>query len=357
MDRRKRIVALCLAVGAVVLFLLPEDRDKHYYRNEGKVFGTYYSVSYEGYYDLHDSIRDAMREVDETLSMFNKYSLVARLNRGADPELPLLFRQVFNTAQQVSELTDGAFDITVAPLVNAWGFGFKNKEQVTAEVIDSLLGLVGYRYLHLEGRHLKKAKEGVMIDASAIAKGFACDRVAAVLRRNDAENLLVDIGGEVVAQGMNSKGEPWSIGITKPIDDISGTVQQLQDVLHTSDACMASSGNYRNFYYENGVRRSHTIDPRTGYPVHHSLLSATVIAPSCMLADALATSCMVLGTDSALALISRVPDAACYLIEASADTLRVRKSDNWPASDTCPVSDNCPARRDGMHTVSQKEKP
>ncbi len=327
------IGALSLVVFAGLVFLLlGNGTDKRYFHNRGAVFGTYYSVTYEGERDLHDSIRRCMHEVDEALSMFNAGSVVAQLNSGADPWLPPVFEQVFAEAQQVSELTGGAFDITVAPLVNAWGFGFKNKQQLTDAAIDSLRSLVDYRNLRIANHHLLKAKSGIMIDASAIAKGFACDHVAALLRRHGAENLLVDIGGEVVASGLNSSGEPWSIGITKPIDDTTGTVQELQEVIRSSGVCMASSGNYRNFYFEDGVRRSHTIDPRTGMPVSHSLLSATVVASSCMRADALATACMVLGTDSALALVSRLPDAGCYLIFASPsspDTLSVATSPGW----------------------------
>ena len=328
--------ALCLVIFAgLVLVLLGNDDGKNYYRHQGAVFGTYYNVAYEGTRDLHDSIRLCMKEVDDALSMFNAGSVVAQLNSGDNPQLPPLFEQVFTEAQYVSGLTGGAFDITVAPLVNAWGFGFKNKQSMTDAAIDSLRALVDYRNLRLDNHHLVKAKDSIMIDASAIAKGFACDHVAALLRRHGAANLLVDIGGEVVAQGLNSKGEPWSIGITKPIDDATGTVQELQEIIRSSDICMASSGNYRNFYYEDGMRRSHTIDPRTGRPVNHSLLSATVVASSCMRADALATACMVLGADSALALISRVPDAECYLIESASgdpasDTLRVTTSAGWP---------------------------
>ena len=167
------------------------------------------------------------------------------------------------------------------------------------------------------------------IDGGAVAKGQACDMIAAVLSRQGCTNWLVDIGGEVVAHGVNDKGGPWHIGITKPNLNNEGAQEDLQQVLAVSDICMATSGNYRNYYYADGERRSHTIDPRTGYPVQHSLLSATVVSSSCMRADALATACMVLGAEEALAMIDRAGDAACYLIVAENDSLQVVESAKW----------------------------
>jgi thiamine biosynthesis lipoprotein len=325
----RTIIALAFLLIAGLLFFLPEREHKQYFHNKGFIFGTYYSVQYEAEKDLHDSLLLTLEEVDEALSMFNANSVLSRVNRNEDVEISPDFEEVFLTAQRVSELSHGAFDITVAPLVNAWGFGFQNKQQMTEEKVDSLRQLVDYKGITLANHHIHKRDARQMIDAGAVAKGFGCDKAARFLRRHGVENLLVDIGGEVVAQGRNSKGEAWTIGITKPVDDVTGVKQELQDIVHTTSICMASSGNYRNFYYYNGVRRSHTIDPRTGYPVHHSLLSATVTASSCMLADALATCCMVVGADSALVIINSVPEAECYLVEASADTLAVRTSKGW----------------------------
>jgi thiamine biosynthesis lipoprotein len=221
---------------------------------------------------------------------------------------------MYQCAQEINRLSHGAFDITVAPLVNAWGFGFTNRETATPELIDSL-------------RRVKN-----VLDASAIAKGQACDVVAQLLKESGSENYLVDIGGEVVLHGVNDQGEPWRVGITKPVDDPTGEKSEIQEVIASTHLCMATSGNYRQFYYENGLRRSHTIDPRTGYPVNHNLLSATVIAPSCMRADALATACMVLGVDSAMMLVESLPDTECYLIysPAEADTLAVIHTAGFP---------------------------
>lgn len=195
--------------------------------------------------------------------------------------------------------------------------------------IDSLKAFVGYRNIQLEGHTLLKKDERIVLDASAIAKGYACDVIAQLLRQHGVENLLVDIGGEVVVKGHNDKGNAWRVGITRPTIDATGAEKELQEVIASTDLCMATSGNYRQYYYQDGQRRSHTIDPRSGFPVEHSLLSATVVASSCMRADALATACMVLGAEQAMQMIEQTADASCYLIIADSDSLRVASSQRW----------------------------
>lgn len=310
-----------------VLLLLPDKDEKmQYFRNEGFIFGTQYVIQYQAEEDCHDAIKTALQEVDNSLSMFNAASVVSKINRNEDVTTDEDFEAVYAIAHEVAALTQGAFDITVAPLVNAWGFGFKHKETITDALIDSLLPLVAFQQVTLLNHRITKADECMMLDMSAVAKGYACDKVANLLRKQGVHNLLVDIGGEVVAEGTNSRGEVWSVGITKPIDDVTGKTQELQEIIKTEKMCMATSGNYRNFYYEGAERRSHTIDPRTGYPVQHNLLSATVTASSCGRADALATACMVLGAEEALRMIEATEDAECYLIVADGDENKVLKS-------------------------------
>lgn len=314
---------LMMGAAAFFLFAYPDEKPLHYYHNEGHVFGTYYNIRYEAEEDLHEQILARLKEFDNSLSTFNEQSIISRINRGEEVKTDRYFEQMYQTAREVSELSEGAFDITVAPLVNAWGFGFQNKEQLTPERIEDLLKTVGYESVSLEKHHLIKQNQQTMLDASAIAKGQGCDVVAELLQDKGCKNFLVDIGGEVVLQGVNENNVAWRVGITKPQDDPTGTSSELQEVIASTRLCMATSGNYRQFYYEDGIRRSHTIDPRTGYPVNHSLLSATVTAPSCMRADALATACMVLGTLPALDLINSLPDTECYLIYAEGDSTAV----------------------------------
>ena len=331
--RNKKWIALGFAViAAILLLLLPNTPRKQYYHHQGNIFGTYYNIRYEGTEDLHEAIKQRLQEFDNSLSMFNKNSVISQINRNEAVQTDSLFEHMFYEAQSISQLSNGAFDITVAPLVNAWGFGTSQVKGERLEVrgkIDSLKAFVGYRNIQLEGHTLLKKDERIVLDASAIAKGYACDVIAQLLRQHGVENLLVDIGGEVVVKGHNDKGNAWRVGITRPTIDATGAEKELQEVIASTDLCMATSGNYRQYYYQDGQRRSHTIDPRSGFPVEHSLLSATVVASSCMRADALATACMVLGAEQAMQMIEQTADASCYLIIADSDSLRVASSQRW----------------------------
>ena len=333
----KKWIALGFAViAAVLLLLLPNEPKKQYFHNQGNIFGTYYNIRYEGTEDLHQAIKDRLQDFDNSLSMFNPQSVISKVNRNDSVVTDSLFETMYAEAYAISRLSNGAFDITVAPLVHAWGFGKSATLDEEAKrllgkkaQIDSIKAFVGYEHIHLENHRLHKDDERITLDASAIAKGYACDIVADLLRENGCQNLLVDIGGEVVAQGLNNQGNAWRVGITRPTIDATGAEKELQEVIASSQLCMATSGNYLQYYIVNGERRSHTIDPRTGYPVQHSLLSATVSASTCMRADALATACMVLGEKAAVEMIEQTEDAACYLIVADNDSLRIITSQRW----------------------------
>lgn len=337
MNKKKTLISLALVVAGILLLLLPEHKQgKQYFCHQGEVFGTYYNIQYEADENLETAITQRLQEFDGSLSMFNDTSVISRINRNEKTLTDSLFSNMLTTSIEVSRLSNGAFDITVAPLVHLWGFG-KNRKYCAQDIdsvtrqqeIDSILSFVGYTRIHLIGLRLTKDDPRTTLDASAIAKGYGCDVIANLLRSHGCTNMLIDIGGEMVADGVNSKGKPWTIGISKPSDDPTGMRHELQDTIHTTCIRMATSGNYRQFYYEGNQRRSHTIDPRTGYPVQHSLLSATVTASSCMRADALATACMVLGVDSALRMIEITDDAACYLIIGDGDSLSIATSSRW----------------------------
>ena len=270
-----------------------------------------------------------MQAVDNSLSPFNKRSIITHINNNDSIIVDSLFTEVFRNAQVVYEESHGAFDPTVAPLVNAWGFGFKNGIEVNTSTIDSLRSLIGMNRISLTNGHIVKEDPRIMLDFSAIAKGYGSDRVARVLDSCGVKNYMVEIGGEVVVKGSNHHGNPWGIGINKPIDDSLSANQELQTVLRLQDCAIATSGNYRNFYYKDGVKYAHTIDPRSGYPVQHSLLSATVIADNCMRADALATAFMVIGVDSAMAYCERHPEIDGYFIVA-ADSGRYEVRQSFP---------------------------
>ena len=330
---RKHSIGALIGIGVAALLIWGWENDSklRYWHNEGKVFGTYYNIRYEAPAELQDSIRAAFTAFDNSLSMFNPHSILSAINENRDTTTNETFETMWSEAERVYALSDGAFDITVAPLVKAFGFGRKSDQYsaISTQTIDSIRAFVGFEKVSLVDHKIVKADPRVQIDGGAVAKGQACDMIAQMLRRNGCANYLVDIGGEVVAHGVNAKGDPWHIGITKPNLNNEGAQESLQEVLAVSDICMATSGNYRNYYYADGERRSHTIDPRTGYPVQHSLLSATVVSSTCMRADALATACMVLGAEEALAMIERAGDAACYFIVAQNDSLIVVTSPNW----------------------------
>ena len=282
---------------ACSLLLLVSCAQKEYRQNTNFVFGTIYNITYQSDKDLQQEIEAELMKVDGEFSMFNPQSTVARINSGdSTVERSEMFNEIYQLAQTVNKETDGAFDITVAPLVNAWGFGFKHEQLPTPEQVDSLLQLRN------------------QMDFSAIAKGYGCDVVARLLESHGIHNYMVEIGGEVVVSGKNAKGDDWHIGITKPTEDSLNVEGEMQTVLSITDHAMATSGNYRNFYYQGGRKYAHTIDPRTGYPVQHSLLSATVLAENCATADAYATSFMVLGVEGAKAVLARHPELMAYLI-------------------------------------------
>lgn len=318
-------LALLLIIGTI--YIARQEHSKTYRHAEGSIFGTIYHITYEADRDLQPDMVEALMRVDNSLSMFNDSSVISRINRGEDVDLSKqrMFVEVFQLAQTISKETNGAFDITVAPLVNAWGFGFKNDTKPSPAAIDSLRQFIGYQNVNIVNHQVQKTDPRTMLDCSAIAKGYGTDVVARLLRSKDVNNFMIEIGGEVVVAGKNDRGGPWRIGVTKPTEDPENQNNELQAVLslpyhnststskHTLSA-LATSGNYRNFYYKDGKRYAHTIDPRTGYPVQHNILSATVIAPNCATADAYATSFMVLGLDSAKQVLVHHPELLAYLI-------------------------------------------
>lgn len=287
-----------------------------YVYNEGSVYGTIYHIVYEspGGKDLKPLIEEKLKEFDLSFSTFNKESVISKINSNRPVRPDKYFINCFRKSIEVSENTNGAFDITVAPLVNAWGFGFTRKESVTEYLIDSLLQFVGYQKVKLANGEIIKENPSVMLDMSAIAKGYTCDLIGDFLKEKGCLNYMVEIGGEVVAKGINAKGNAWSIGISKPDENALFSDQDIQEIVSLPDKALATSGNYRNFYEENGKRYAHTIDPKSGYPVQHSLLSATVLADDCMTADAYATAFMVLGLEEGIKLSKKLPGLEVYFI-------------------------------------------
>lgn len=306
-----------LVIGTVII--VSRQQSTPYQHDRGMVFGTVYHITYQSSKSLQKDIEAELAKVDASLSPFNERSIITAVNENRDTVVNKMFSDVFARAMKISDSTNGAFDITVAPLVNAWGFGFKGGAMPSRHQVDSLKALVGYHKVSLTNGRVSKTDPRIMLDCSSIAKGYGCDVVAKFLSAKGIDNYMVEIGGEIVTRGISEKRLPWKIGVTKPTDDSLNVNQEIQTIINVTDKAMATSGNYRNFYYKNGRKYAHTIDPSTGYPVQHNILSSTVIADDCATADAYATAFMVMGLDKAKAILSRHPELMAYFILASDD--------------------------------------
>jgi thiamine biosynthesis lipoprotein len=278
--------------------------------------GTTYSITYESLDSLYfkNDVEVILANFDTSLSTYNQFSLITKINNNESNKTDFHINTVINKSEEIFNISKGAFDITVAPLVNAWGFGFKNKEEITNAKIDSILDFVGFNKICLNGNSITKIDPRIMIDVNAIAQGYSVDVVADFLEEQGINNYLVEIGGELKTKGANKKGKDWRIGIDKPFDNNNLPGETLQAIIKLSNKSLATSGNYRKFYERNGIKYSHTIDPKTGYPVTHSLLSTTVIANDCITADAYATTFMVMGLEKAFELAQSLPDIEAYFI-------------------------------------------
>ncbi|MBS9523678.1 FAD:protein FMN transferase [Litoribacter alkaliphilus] len=269
----------------------------------GQTMGTTYRVVY-----LDEQSRDFKKQIDSVFVAFNKSqstyiedSEISRFNRQDTLEFESpYFLEVLESSREVFELTKGSFDPTIGPLVNVWGFGPEGAQRKDSTEIKDLLRLVDFNLIGYDSNQVWKTKPGVYLDFSAIAKGYGVDVVVDFLEEQGIYNMLVEIGGELVARGVNENGELWKVGINQP--DETGAKDDLFSIIALDNQGLATSGNYRNFYERDGIKYSHTISPKTGFPVRHSLLSATVVAENCMLADAYATALMVMGTEEAIAL-------------------------------------------------------
>ncbi len=323
MNKKTKIGTILLFTTIAIYFLFLYDKVA-YQSQIGLIYGTSYSITFEYSTDstklaqLTQDIKKQLDDVNTSLSTFLDTSTISLINSNREHRIDKHFRHVYNTAYQVFKSTDGAFDMSVAPLVNLWGFGFRKPENHTPEphVVDSVLKTIGMDKTSLQNTTLEKQHPYIMLDASAIAKGYAVDVIANTLKTYKINNYLIEIGGEIGCKGENPDGVPWRIGIDKPTENRNGRGEnpELQTIVHLKNAYMATSGNYRQYYYKDGNKYSHTISPFSGYPVNHSLLSATVIASSCARADAFATACMVVGVEKSLEIANKEEDVEVYLI-------------------------------------------
>jgi len=293
----------------------------------GDTQGTYYRiVCTEALGVSKNSIDSLLHEFDLEFSNYIPNSVISRVNNNEENlTLSNSFIYFFNKSKEFYMKTGGAFDITVAPLVNAWKFGFKNSEHIPSDSkVKELKKLVGTNTLSISNGYFYKLNPKTQIISNAIAQGYSVDIVSDFLEKHGIQNYLIDIGGEMNAKGVNAQGKLWTIGINTPKDGVEYADYML--TVQLNDKALATSGNYRKFYIENGKKYSHTIDPKTGYPVRHSLLSATIITDLCIDADALATACMVMGLERSKMFLNANPKFKGIFIYEENDSLQVWKS-------------------------------
>jgi len=308
------MIALCLVFSAC-------KKENTFYKTSGEVFKTRFHIQYKYNRILDKEIQECFDKFNLSLNPFNRESTIYKVNNNVPVEVDDWFITVYNKAMEVAEISGGTYDITCAPFVNLWGFGFQKIDQGTdiQLTIDSLKSFVGYKKVHLEGRKVVKDDPRLELDAASIAKGYACDVIAGLLESYGVTDYLVEIGGEIHAKGKNSSDRCWRAEITKPVDDTSGQLNQRMEVVELCDKSLATSGNYRNYYVKDGKKYAHTINPLTGYPAESNILSASVVCSDCMTADAFATVFMTKNLDEATAIGDSIPDLEYLLIYSDDD--------------------------------------
>jgi len=319
MNFKKFSIQLIVLIFILLLLYLVTHSAKKgdYVSISGFAQGTTYHITYESKMgeNLQRIIDSLLTDFDMSLSIYQPNSLISKFNRN-EPGVKAdwKFITVFNKSFEVYQKTDGAFDITVGPIVNALGFGNTDTLNIDSTLIDSLLQYIGMDKVKLQDDLLIKEEEETILDLNAIAQGYSVDIVAVMFEEMKIKNYMVEIGGEVRAKGRNARNQIWRIGIDKPVEGNMYPGAELQAIIELKNRSLATSGNYRKFYEKDGVKYVHTINPKTGYPVVSNLLSATVVASDCMTADAYATALMVFGVERSIEFLRKNKFLDAYLI-------------------------------------------
>ena len=303
----------------ILLLFFSSCRKKITFDNfTGFAQGTTYSMVFENdgrlnLEELKSEVEKILHDFDMSLSLYVDSSILSKVNRNENISLDYYFTEAFRKSLEITEMTDGAFDITVGPVVKAWGFGPDEQKNFTESKRDSLLRLIGMDKVKIENGRVVKANPGMNLDFNAIAQGYSVDVICSYFENKGIKSFLVEIGGEVRVKG-DKQGVLWRVGIDKPSDNNMVPGNDLQAIISLKDRSLATSGNYRKFYIENGIKYSHTVDPRTGYPARNQLLSATIVADECATADGIATACMVIGKEKTLEFLDMHPEFDAFLV-------------------------------------------
>lgn len=326
-----------LIVGAGLIYLIRQQsgaagaKQTDYTTLSGEIFHTFYQIKYNLPENHSKAVDSTFKAFSHSLNPFDSASLITAINRNHSVETDSMLRHVWLASRTISEKSRGSYDVTCSPFINAWGFGFDSLKTLSPQIIDSLKTFVGYEKVRLEGTKLLKQDPRTIFDFSSISKGYCSDLVGEMLASKGATNYMVELGGEIAFRGTNPEGKPWRIGINKPIEDSSGAISELEVIitLDRPSGGLATSGNYRNYKIIDGKKVAHTIDPRSGYPIQTDVLSATILAPTCMLADGLATACMTMRASEVPAFIKLFPGVEYLLIlpDSGQNGFRTQMSD------------------------------
>jgi len=303
--------------------------DVKYETLEGFTQGTTYRITYSNdvpEIGVGDMVEDVLKKVDFSMSGYNPESTLSKVNRGEDIVVEQIFIDVFNRAKEMYGITGGYFDVSAAPLFDIWGFGFTDKSSVTQDLIDSVRQYSGMDKVDIADGRVIKSDPGVKLNFNAIAQGYTSDLIAMAFDSVGIKNYMIEVGGEIFCKGVNRSKNMWSIGIDLPEEGNFIQGAEFAGIIKLSGRGLATSGNYRKFYEENGQKFSHTIDPLTGYPARHSLLSATVVAGDAMTADAYGTYLMIIGLDRAIEVVEATQGVDAYLIYWEDDEYKIYKS-------------------------------
>lgn len=317
-DKRTRAFFLAAlgVIGIIFIFVFKPAQNKWIY-NQGAVWNTEYHITYFHTDDLSDSIIKVLREYELSISPFNKESLITKINNNETDSLDFNLVQLYNKSKEINMQTNGAFDPTLAPIINAWGFGYKNNTLPTQTALDSMMQFVGIQKTNIKDGRLVKDDNRMEFNFSAIAKGLGVDRIGELLARNGIEDYMIEIGGEIVVKGMNSKGKDWRISIDRPTENDSVIDHNSAAIVTLKNEAIATSGNYRNFKTDSiGAKYNHIIDPKTGTSAKSDVLSATIIAKDCMTADAYATAFMIISQEERENILKMNPDMKAMIISS-----------------------------------------
>ncbi|MBN7810520.1 FAD:protein FMN transferase [Algoriphagus sp. H41] len=336
-----RLTLICLLI-ALLGFSSCSEKEKIYKTYEGEIFGTYYRIQVE------DLGKDLQPEFDSVFALINaasnsyvQESEVSAFNRdGKLLDASATFKEMMDSAAKYNRVSQGFFEPTLYPLIKAWGFSFEKREEMDSAKIRETLALVGFEaMIQVADSGYFAAKPGVMLDITGLGEGYAIDNLVEVVEKNGIANYMVEIGGEMKAKGLNSRNTVWTIGIEDPIQAELGVGSSMLTKVELDERSISSSGNYRKFYIdEAGNRRPHIIDPKTGYPVSHNMVSVSVLAPSATQADALATAFMGMGVERAKALVETIPGVEAMFVIGGKEGLEMEFTSGFPRTESTAQS-------------------